>query len=294
MGYGRLVATVALLAVASGCTLDGRGAPDPAPRNVPELALQEMFYEEQSFYTAIERSRSVEPRAGVRAVIVPHHLLAAHLITETLKLASSPDIERVVVVGPNHRNTGGQRLSTALVNWRTPLGLLRSDPTLVGSLRNDLALLDSPDVFTDEHSIGAEAPFIKHFFPNASTLGIALGSNVTYPDALSLSRWLAKHADEKTLIVFSIDFSHYLSKAVADEMDGVTQHLIEERDVNRILQLGNDNLDSPGTLATALLLADELGLRTEILQRGNSFDLLTIKPNETTSYFTISFSEGRP
>jgi AmmeMemoRadiSam system protein B len=256
---------------------------------VPELKLQEMFYEEQSFNAAIERSRDVKPRAGVRAIIVPHHLLAGHLITETIKVASNPGIERVIVVGPNHRNVGGQRISTALVNWQTPLGVLRSDPILVDSLRSSLGLMDSPDVFTNEHSIGAEAPFIKYFFPQASTLGIALGSNVTYPDALALSRWLAKNADSKTLIVFSVDFSHYLSKAVADEMDKVTEKLIEQRDVNKILQLGNDNMDSPGTVATALLLADELDLRTEILQRGNSFDLLTIKPNQTTSYFTISF-----
>ena len=76
----------------------------------------------------------------------------------------------------------------------------------------------------------------------------------------------------------------------ADKMDIITKELIEQRDINKILELSNDNIDSPASLATALLYAEKLDLSTNILQQGNSFDFLNIKVDETTSYFSIVFN----
>lgn len=264
--------------------------PETVDKSVPEITLKETFFIEQSFYQAIDQSQNIKSQDGIRAVIVPHHLLAASFISDTLKKASSDEIYKVIIVGPNHENIGGEAIATTLADWQTPWGALSSDPDLVNQFRQDLEVSDNIDVFTSEHSIGAQVPFVKYFFPKARMLAIALSSYTARPEVDDLSQWLSENIDKSTLVIFSIDFSHYLNKAQADQMDLVTKELIMARDVNKILKLNNDNTDSPAGLATALLLADKLNLKTEILKQGNSFDLLLNKPESTTSYFAISFS----
>lgn len=273
----------------SACAASNQ-APKAADISVPEIALQETFFIEQSFYQAIDHSQNIESKNGIRAVIVPHHLLASSFISDTLKRASGDDIDKVIIIGPNHENVGSEAIATTLADWQTPLGALQSSPELVNQFRQDLGVSDNSDVFINEHSVGAHAPFVKYFFPDSKVLAIALSSYASYQEADDLSRWLSKNIDKSTLVIFSIDFSHYLDKAQADQMDLLTKDLIIARDINKILKLGNDNTDSPASLATALLLADRLNLKTEILEQGNSFDFLLNKPESTTSYFAISFS----
>jgi MEMO1 family protein len=258
--------------------------------DVPEIAPQEMFFEENNFYQAIEHSQNIKAQRGVRAVIVPHHLLAASFITDTLKQASNPNIDRVIIIGPNHENIGSQPIVTSVVNWQTISGTLDSDPELVGGFMSDLDIQDDANVFINEHSIGAHVAFVKHYFPQAGVMGVALSTYADRAEVDRLGQWLTQNTDDDTLIIFSIDFSHYLDKMTADKMDIITKELIEQRDINKILELSNDNVDSPASLATALLYAEELDLNTNILQQGNSFNFLNIKVDETTSYFSIIFN----
>jgi AmmeMemoRadiSam system protein B len=86
-----------------------------------------------------------------------------------------------------------------------------------------------------------------------------------------------------------MDFSHYLTKEVADEKDEMTRQLILDRDVGKIIRLNNDNVDCPPALAMSILYARKKGLSTEIVRNGNSFDFSQEKPSRTTSYFTVRF-----
>lgn len=286
----RQILLILVLSFLLSACADSKTAPKTADNHIPQIALQDTFFVEQGFYQAIDHSQNIKAENNIRAVIVPHHLLVSSFISDTLKKASSDEIDKVIIIGPNHENVGDEAIATALADWQTPWGTLPSDPDLVNQFRQDLEVSDNIDVFTNEHSIGAQVPFVKYFFPKSKMLAIALSSYAGRQAADDLSAWLSKNIDKSTLVIFSIDFSHYLTKDSADQMDLITKELIIERDINKILKLGNDNTDSPASVATALLLADKLDLKTEILQQGNSFDFLLNKPESTTSYFAISFS----
>lgn len=250
-----------------------------------------MFYDEIVFMEAITKAKDVESQQNIEAIIVPHHLLAADYIADLMKRASGRNIDRVIIIGPNHENIGGQSIVSAYTSWDTELGDLLPDSEFVEKFLKDLNLSADKYVFENEHSIGSQAPFVKYYFPDAMILPIAISSYADQANAEKLSQWLAENYNDTTLLVFSIDFSHYLDKYSADKQDNLTKQLIEAKEIERILQLGDDNVDSPASLATALLFAKKRGLDTNILYNSNAFDFVNVKPLETTSYFAISFTK---
>jgi AmmeMemoRadiSam system protein B len=268
-------------------------SPPPAfELELPVIPSQPVFFEESNFRQALEKAACVKPRSDIRAIIVPQHLLASSLIAEQIKRASGNKIDTVVIVGPNHFNVGPERIAAARACWQTALGETCSDSDLTRRFLSDLELLNDAGVFKNEHSVGAVAPFVKEYFPAATILPVAFNSYATLEDAERVSAWMAKNLpEERGLIIYSIDFSHYLPKKEADKKDIETKDLIERGAVSRIMTLGNDYLDSPASLATALLYADKKDLKTNILSIMNSDDFSIERTDETTSYFTIIFTK---
>jgi len=253
------------------------------------IKLTDNFFNEEIFFNAVEKAKKTGAKDNTQAIIVPHHLVAAEYIAKLIKEASGRPINKVVIIGPNHNNIGTTPLITAKADWETPFGSLNYDSMLVNKFLADFNGNSYPEVFTNEHSIGAIIPFVKYYLKNIRVVPIVVSSYVRYSDIEKLSEWLNENIDSNTLLVYSIDFSHYLRKEEADQKDEVTKALIIEKDIGKILKLNNDNVDSPGILALSLMHATDRGLKTNFVYQGNSFDFAAIKPEATTSYFGISF-----
>jgi MEMO1 family protein len=118
---------------------------------------------------------------------------------------------------------------------------------------------------------------------------VAVSSYANQKDAEKLSGWLMKVVNNNSLVIFSLDFSHYLKKEDADLKDEITKQLIIKKDIGKIMELNNDNVDCPPVLAMSLLYAQKAGLSTEFLRHENSFNFSNDKTISTTSYFTIKF-----
>lgn len=255
----------------------------------PHIASRDVFFEKNNFAQAIETARSVRPKNNIAAVVVPQHLLASSLMASQIQAASGRNIATVVIIGPNHYNTGESTIATAKAQWETEFGLVASDAVMVDRLLLDLNLVDSPEVFRNEHAVGAIVPFIKYYLPEAKIVPIVFSSYANLGDADKVAQWLKDNLSPDSLIVYSIDFSHYLTREQADPMDISTKQYIESRDVSKIITLGNDNLDSPASLATALLYAQKKGLPQEIVANKNSDDFNLVRQEATTSYILVNF-----
>ncbi len=260
---------------------------------LPIVAMQDSFYNQEEFLSAIKKAEAIKPQTNIYAIIVPHHLVGADIIAELIKMASGRPIDTVVVIGPNHRNIGREPLATAPVNWQTPEGNLLSAVKLVKLFLIDNHLQPNQSALEKEHSVGATMPFIKHYWPQAQVLPIVLSSYAGKEEAEKLSDWLKSHLAKNSLIIFSLDFSHYLTKEEADLKDEKTENLIENFLIDKIYELNNDYVDSPAGLATALLLAQKSEYKVSIIRHNNSFDYAITKPAATTSYFGIVFTSGR-
>jgi hypothetical protein len=253
------------------------------------IYLQEMFYEPENFTKAVKIAEKTLKKNNIYSIVVPHHLLASEYIAQLIKMSSGREIKTVVILGPNHEDIGSDCIATTKAKWDTPLGLVETNEKLVDNFTTDFKLKSDYQVFINEHSVGAIIPFVKYYLPQAKILPIIFSSYAGINEAEEISRWLTDNLSPESLIIVSTDFSHYLTKQQADQNDEIIRQLILEHDIDKIMVLNNDYIDSPISLAIVLIYANQNGLKTEIINNSNSFDFSMIKPTETTSYFAITF-----
>jgi MEMO1 family protein len=248
-----------------------------------------MFYDAVLFRKAVQSAKSIKPQKNIKAVIVPHHLLAGEITAQMLKTASGRKISTIVVIGPNHENVGGRIVMPAGVDYETSFGKVEPDKSLALRLNRYLKQKENADAFKSEHSIGAIAPFVKYYFPRAKILPIILSSNAGEKEAQKLAGWLGKNIPKDSLVVLSADFSHYLDRTRAAMNDKITEDQIKTANIEKIVKLNNDYVDTPGGLATIALYARMAGFIPEIARHNFSEDFSRNKTDLTTSYFGILY-----
>jgi AmmeMemoRadiSam system protein B len=256
--------------------------------NIPTIGLYKTFYERDNFQKAIKTAEEAPLQRGIKGVFVTHHLLASEITAQQLKRAQSNRITKIFIIGPNHNEIGNNFVATTNASWITPLGTMRAEISMVNKLVSEMGTSNNVSVFNEEHAFGAIVPFAKYYFPNATIIPIAYSLHTPQYRVDKIGEWLANNSDEKTLVVFSVDFSHYLPRNEADKMDSITRDLIEKRDIKTIMLLNNNYVDSPASLSTALIYANRKNLSVNILGINNSDDFSAIPNLQTTSYFAIT------
>lgn len=251
-------------------------------------AHPQRFFDERTFARAVARANEtpVRPMPGARAVIVPHHWLAGHLIVGALRdLAASGDYRRVILIGPNHSGAGGYAATTSEWAWRTSFGTAQPDADAVRRLTDGGLVRSRPDVLTYEHSIAGLIPAIRSFLPHARVVPLALRNHLSRSRLEALSSAVSALVDETTIVIASVDFSHYLSAREARQRDAETVAALETLDTATILSYGNEHLDSPATVAvvqTAMRAID--ATRFELRANLNASDLGASALRDVTSY----------
>ncbi|MBD3281958.1 AmmeMemoRadiSam system protein B [Candidatus Uhrbacteria bacterium] len=216
------------------------------------------------------------------AGIVNHHALAMDLQARFFKSLkeSRPDIERFVVISPDHF-LSGDLVSTHGYAYATPAGEVESRALGVKGI------FEAKDVklFEGEHGVGTLAPFIAREFPRARLVPVYIRPEAAKSRLEKLGVSIAELVDEETFVILSSDMSHYLKDDEARENDKVTLSWIEEPDWEKLQSADDDYTDS----AQGFVVLESLftSLKQEV-----SFQLLDhvistdygADPNETTSY----------
>jgi len=276
-----------LLAMAALLLVPEPGAPSGGQ---PLAAHTVTFYDARAFSLALEETAGipVARMPGARAVVVPHHWLAGHLILSSLRdLAASGGYDRVILIGPDHVGAAGAGAASSDLPWETPFGILRADRQSVSALAAAGVARVEPDTLSQEHSIAGIVPAIAYYLPDAEVIPLALRGDLDIGQVRALARALAPLLDDHTIAIASVDFSHYLSAPEAAASDAETLAAMEAMDSHRLFAFGNEHLDSPPTIA---LLSEMMRL----LQRGefrlrantNSGELSGLFRSPVTSYIT--------
>jgi len=230
----------------------------------------------------------------VVAGIIPHHLLAADLIADFFYNLEGANYDTVVLIGPNHFLVGQSNLITSGYNWQTPYGVLEPDATILADLLNDtnLGMVVEEDVMQGEHSINSEVAFIKKTFPQATFLPLILKPKVNEQTAEKLAQKLFDIAQgKKTLVLASVDFSHYKNSQQAQQDDKKSISAITNFD---FFDIYNIEVDSPPSIYTLLKFSQLSGADFELLDNSNSAILVDkLDLVSTTSYVTGYFVQSK-
>ncbi|MEK7172279.1 MAG: AmmeMemoRadiSam system protein B [Patescibacteria group bacterium] len=232
-------------------------------------------------------------KKDIAVLIVPHHLVAKDYIARAFEYVSKnretvPD--RIILMGPNHFFRGEGKTISTTVSWQTPYGEVKPDKDFIKKLVLFNFASEEKNIVEGDHSITNLLPFIKQFYPNALLVPLLMREPFTAEHATAFGKALAEYLDEKTLIIASIDFSHYLPKKVADEHD--------EESIKALYNLDFEffhkkiDADSPQILMILARYLEKTGYKKFNLLSHTNSAILTGNPDEqsTTSHI-IGFFE---
>ncbi len=143
------------------------------------------------------------------ALVVPHAgwSYSGPVAGTAFRLLKPGDFERVIVMGPSHREAFRGYALDDVSAYRTPVGDVPLCDGVAAALRAEDAR-PLPAATAPEHSVEIELPFLQAALGRFCLVPVVVGE--TSPDEeRAFAARLAKLDDGKTLFVFSSDFSHY-------------------------------------------------------------------------------------
>lgn len=243
------------------------------------------FYEPQFIEPALLQHPATAPQP-IKGGIIPHHLMASDLIADYFSQLSQ-ETSTIILIGPNHYQLGDTPVLTSDWDWDTPYGITQANTHLINRLTDQKYISSEPNVLTHEHSVAGIMPFIAYYLPNTQVVPLIINPDISTEDIHSIVNILASYPD--THIIASVDFSHYLNAAHAQQNDQYTQDLLLTNNWRGLLPLQSDYTDSPQSLAILIQLMEHHQATPTIIQNTNSGFLKNDPISETTSYFEVIY-----
>lgn len=245
------------------------------------------------FETIFASAKTSAPAEGqVVSGVIPHHLVAAAQMADFFETIKGQKPPVVVVIGPNHLNRGRSPISTSEYAWKTSSGdIAPANEVRQKLLGKDIAI--DENAVGQEWSVGAVVPFIKHTWPEATIVPLIIKSTATTSTLNEVALALSRTLPADSLVLASVDFSHYLPSFVADFHDMLAEDILAS---GSPLRLPKAEVDSPGSLYALLRYNELVGAKKWHLVAKSNSATIADKPEwlETTSHVLGYFTPGAP
>lgn len=166
-----------------------------------------------------------------KALIVPHagYIYSGAVAARAYNLlASEADrIERVILLGPNHRVPLSEMAAPSQDYFATPVGSVTIDRAVLDEIADIPQVKIWDSAHDQEHCLEVQLPFLQTVLQPFHLVPLVVGEVAPAQVAEVLDRlW----GEDETLVVISSDLSHYLSYGVARDQDARTSDAIERLD----------------------------------------------------------------
>ncbi len=243
----------------------------------------------QSVYdSGFSRLKGEVPKVeGIRGVLVNHHLLGSHLITEALMTVKEQP-KTVILISPNHFTQGFSKAQMSNYAWQTPYGILVPDSQTISKILENDQFKIGEHSFEKEHGISGIVPFIKKIFPDAKIVPIIIKDSMTQDEADAVVVELSQLVGNDTLVIGSFDFSHEADLSTTLARD--TKSFAVVNTLNTDSVYSDVSVDSKPGLYVVMKLMKDKGLGFHLLDNTNSATLTqNPKQPDITSYITGYF-----
>ncbi|MFA5770939.1 MAG: AmmeMemoRadiSam system protein B [Patescibacteria group bacterium] len=222
--------------------------------------------------------------------VVPHHLMVQDFIDDFFGRLKEQKYKTIVIISPNHFSVGNKNILFSESNWETPSGKLMVDDRLASAAQK-AGFISEEEPFAQEHGISGLTPFVKKYFPEAKFIPFIIKNNATPAEVSALTDFLVKNIDiNNTLVLASVDFSHYQPTSVADFHDLKSVNSIQAFDD---IGISRAEVDSPLSLLALSGYLKSIGAKdSSLLYSTNSGRLINKKDEPTTSHNFFYFKKG--
>lgn len=261
-------------------------------KTLDNLPVHYSFFSERDFFDdaySQAESEKVLPKAKVIGGIIPHHLIVKDKIAAFFEGLEKFDYQTVILIGPNHYNGGADNIITSRAVWATPYGALEPKLEMQKKISN-LRVEEEP--FIVEHSISGLVSFIKKSLPQAKFIPIIIKDNTPLVELKKLAQLLDENVNPtNTLVLTSVDFSHYQPLDVASFHDQKSIAAIENFDFDSLRAL--DTCSGPSLYVLLKYLEFQQAEKSDLLFSTNSGALLGNADLPTTSHNIFYFYQGQ-
>ena len=196
-----------------------------------------------------------------------------------LQIASEPEPQTVIVLGPNHSGMGSAVALSNEDRWQTPLGDVELDIEVGESIISASRWAEWDDLaHSREHSIEVQLPFLQYIYQNGFRIvPIAMlrqNSEVSQDLGSAIATALK---DRDGIIIASSDFSHYEMRASASKKDHLAIEAIlalDPRQLEKVVDSYDISMCGPGPVMTMLTACKQLGAnKAHLLRYATSGDI---------------------
>lgn len=228
----------------------------------------------------ISEASVVPSKKHIDIIISPHagYIYSGGVAAYGFKAASLQEYKTIVILAPSHY-VGFEGVSVwEEGGFQTPLGVVGVDDVFTRKLiaANEEFYFD-PKVFTSEHSLEVEIPFLQKTFKDFKIVPVIMGQpsfQLLEDFAAALNDIIGDRKD--VLVVVSTDLSHYHDDVFAREMDQRTIEAVRDLKIDQVWKECNARtMEMCGfvPVTAALLYAKQKGLTdARILHYSNSSD----------------------
>ena len=196
-----------------------------------------------------------------RGAMIPHAGLqySGAIAAEVLAHLEIP--QSVIVIGPKHTPRGVDWAVAPHEVWSLPGIETANNKVLAQRLVDNISHLQfDAAAHQTEHCIEVELPFLHHFAPTTSVVGIAVGSGnlgACREFAKGLAETL-RSTNEDVLLLISSDMNHFASDQETRRLDEIAIQALETLDVEHIFHTVRGNEISMCGLLPAVMVLDAL------------------------------------
>ncbi|NCO24830.1 MAG: AmmeMemoRadiSam system protein B, partial [bacterium] len=164
-------------------------------------------------------------KLNIASGVVPHHLLAQEIIDDFFKyIFSREKPETIILLSPDHWHSAALHqensfITVALEPGKEEFNHLKVDSNLLRKLaEKNKIVLNNPAVVS-EFGITNLLPFMEKYFPETKILPLLIPAKISKEQVKQLVNSIDEVAPVRTILIASVDFSHYLPWQAANFHD---------------------------------------------------------------------------
>ncbi|MDP2981083.1 MAG: AmmeMemoRadiSam system protein B, partial [Candidatus Omnitrophota bacterium] len=228
----------------------------------------------------LANAKKSDIKGRVLAIIAPHagYEYSGQVAAHSFKQLEGTDFKKIIIISPSHYVSFDGMSVYNKGAFETPLGLVRIDEELANRvISKNKRFIFYPEAHLKEHAIEAELPFLQRVYKDKDfrIVPIVMG-NPASEDIKILSDMLYDVADKDTLLIISVDLSHYYPYDKAVELDTNSTGAIEKLDAQKMLEDINNHdteIDAPIAVLGMITFANRFNAKAILLKYANSGDV---------------------
>jgi len=228
----------------------------------------------------LANAKKPDIKGRVLAIIVPHagYEYSGQVAAYSFKQLEAADFKKIIIISPSHYVSFDGMSVYNKGAFETPLGIVKIDEELADKIiAKDKRFIFYPEAHLKEHAIEVELPFLQRVYKDKDfkIVPITMG-NPEASDIRILSDALYDVVDKDTLLIISVDLSHYYPYDKAVELDANSTGAIEKLDAQKMLEdINNHNteIDAPIAVLAGIMFANRRDAKAVLLKYANSGDV---------------------